>query len=105
MTLQDVYQALMSLKLPIAYYSFLEGQAPDVPYIIYYNPEDTVLKADNTNYIKHKRIIVEVYTPQKDIELENQIETLFDELSFIYTKQETYLQSERMYMLAYDFFI
>ena len=41
MELQELYKHLKALGMPIQYYSFQEGQVPELPYVIYYNPKIT----------------------------------------------------------------
>ena len=81
MELQELYKHLKALGMPIQYYSFQEGQVPELPYLIYYNPKKEFGLADNT--------------------IEMKLEELFKELKLQYTFDETYLKDERMYMLIY----
>jgi len=102
MTLQKLYTQLKTLQLPVQYYMFQEGQAPDLPYIIYYNPSEQHANADNFTWHVSKDVIVEVYSEFKDLSLEDKLKQLFDTNKLTYTFQETYLNDERMYMLAYQ---
>ena len=102
MTLQELYKQLKHLQLPVQYYMFQEGQAPDLPYIIYYNPSEQHLNADNFTLFVTKDVIIEVYSEFKDLSLEDKLKELFDKNKLTYTFQETYLKDERMYMLAYQ---
>ena len=96
MTLQELYKQLKQLQLPVQYYMFQEGQAPDLPYIIYYNPSEQHLNADNFT------LFVTKDSKFKDLSLEEKLKQLFDTNKLTYTFQETYLKDERMYMLAYQ---
>lgn len=102
MTLQELYKQLKNLQLPVQYYMFKEGQAPDLPYIIYYNPSEQHLNADNFTLFVTKDVIIEVYSKFKDLSLEEKLKQLFDTNKLTYTFQETYLKEERMYMVAYQ---
>lgn len=102
MTLQELYRQLKQLQLPVQYYMFQEGQAPNLPYIIYYNPSEQHLNADNFTIFVTKDVIIEVYSEFKDLSLEDKLKELFDKNKLTYTFQETYLKDERMYMLAYQ---
>ena len=102
MTLQKLYRQLKQLQLPVQYYMFQEGQAPNLPYIIYYNPSEQHENADNATLHISKDVIIEVYSEFKDLSLEDKLKQLFDTNKLTYTFQETYLKDERMYMLAYQ---
>lgn len=102
MTLQELYRQLKKLQLPVQYYMFQEGQAPNLPYIIYYNPSEQHENADNATLHVSKDVIIEVYSEFKDLSLEDKLKELFDKNKLTYTFQETYLKDERMYMLAYQ---
>ena len=67
MTLQELYKQLKQLQLPVQYYMFQEGQAPDIPYIIYYNPSEQHENADNSTLHVSKDVIIEVYSEFKDL--------------------------------------
>ena len=102
MTLQKLYTQLKTLQLPVQYYMFQEGQAPDLPYIIYYNPSEQHANADNLTFHVSKDVIVEVYSEFKNLSLESKLKELFDKNKLTYTFQETYLKEDRMYMVAYQ---
>ena len=101
-TLQELYKQLKTLQLPVQYYMFQEGQAPDLPYIIYFNPSEQHANADNFTWLISKDVIVEVYSEFKDLSLEDKLKELFDKNKLTYTFQEIYLKEERMYMVAYQ---
>lgn len=101
-TLQELYTQLKTLQLPVQYYMFQEGQAPNLPYIIYYNPSEQHENADNATLHISKDVIIEVYSEFKDLSLEDKLKQLFNKNKLTYTFQETYLKEERMYMLAYQ---
>ena len=102
MTLQKLYTQLKTLPLPVQYYMFQEGQAPALPYIIYFNPSEQHANADNLTFHVSKDVIVEVYSEFKNLSLEDKLKELFDKNKLTYTFQETYLKEERMYMVAYQ---
>lgn len=101
-TLQELYKKLKNLGIPVQYYMFQEGQEPNLPYIIYYNPSEQHLNADNFTLFVTKDVIIEVYSKFKDLSLEEKLKELFDTNKLTYTFQETYLKEERMYMVAYQ---
>lgn len=105
MTLETIYKQLLTLDMPVAYYSYPEELAPPLPYLIYFNPDSETFSADNRTYIKNRRIIVELYTIQKNTELEKKVEVLLHQLQLPFSVQETYIDSEKMFMVSYEFYI
>lgn len=105
MTQQELYQALKSLGLPVAYSHFTETAGkpiPDPPYIIYLASTPNDFKADNRNYHKIRGYQIELYTAKKDLAVEKLLEDKLDELELPYTGLETFLESESMYQRIYD---
>ncbi len=105
MTQQELYQALKSLGLPVAYSHFTETTGkpvPDPPFITYLATYSSDFQADNRNYKKIRNFQVELYTSKKDLAAEKLLEDLLDELELPYTESETYLESESLYQRIYD---
>lgn len=102
MTYKEVSTMIKSIGLPYAYYQFPEGTAEAPPFICFYWSEDNDLKADNINYQKIERLNIELYTDNKDYENEANIETVLTNNSVVWSKSETYIDSERLYMVLYE---
>ena len=102
MTYKEVSTMVKSIGLPYAYYQFPEGTAEAPPFICFYWSEDNDLKADNINYQKIERLNIELYTDNKDYENEANIETVLTNNSVVWSKSETYRDSERVYMVLYE---
>lgn len=102
MTYKEVSTMVKSIGLPYAYYQFPEGTAEAPPFICFYWSEDNDLKADNINYQKIERLNIELYTDNKDYENEANIETVLTNNSVVWSKSETYIDSERLYMVLYE---
>lgn len=84
------------LKIPCAYYQFATPQEP--PYLVYIIGRND-FNADNENYQKIARVSIELYTDNKEPEMEATIETL---LPFSYVYDSSYIESEKMYMTTYE---
>ena len=93
---------LEKLDIPIQYRAFESGQAPELPYLIFYENDSDNVFADNHNYFDVLNIICELYTDEKDIELETKLHKLFYDNEIEYNSTETYIDSENMYLKAYD---
>ena len=68
---------LEQLEIPIQYQAFQVGHAPSLPYLIFYENDSDNIFADNSNWFDVLNIICELYSDEKDIELENKLHKLF----------------------------
>lgn len=102
MTLPELKDKLKMLNLPIAYRCFAVGQVPEFPYIVYYVDEDIGFYADDTVYYEGCAVTIEVYTGQKDLQLEKKVKELLNENELPYESYESFLDSENMYLKAYE---
>lgn len=100
MTYKEVKTLLSSAGIPVVYYQWPEGQAPEPPYLVFYYPGDNDFKADDSNYSKIRELTVELYTDQKDFALEETVESILSPL--VYSRNEAYLDTERMFMVSYE---
>ena len=100
MTYPEVKTLLETTGLPVVYYQWPDGHAPDPPYIVFYFPGDNDFIGDNSNYQKIRELTVELYTDCKDFALEETVEEVMSGL--VYSRYETYIDSERMYQVVYE---
>lgn len=102
MTTAEVASMIGSIGLDYAYYQFPEasGQAP--PFVLFYYPEDNDFVADGCNYVKKCRLIIELYTDNKDFTTEAAVEAVLTANGFVYSRSETYIDSERMYEVIFQ---
>lgn len=101
MTTQEVFSMLSGINIPVAYYQFPDDTVKAPPFICFFYTNSVDVLADNTNYQKVERLVVELYTDNKDFSLESQVETALNNKELVYTRDETYLDSERMYEVIY----
>lgn len=103
MTYKDVNTMIASLGLPYAYNEFSNGTGIAPPFICFlYGETSDDLIADNYNYQMIRPLIIELYSDNKDFALEAQIENTLIRCRLPFDRQETYLESERMYMVTYQ---
>ena len=102
MNLMEFKAELEQLEIPIQYQAFASGQAPQLPYLIFYENDSDNIFADNHNYFDVLNVACELYTDEKDIELETKLQKLLYDLEIEYNSTETYIDSENMYLKAYD---
>lgn len=102
MTYKQVATMIASLKIPYAYYQFPEGTEQACPFICFFFTVSNDLAADNANYQKIRTLSIELYTDNKDFTLEQAVESLLNTNGLVYTREESYLNSERMYMVTFN---
>lgn len=102
MTYKEVNTMLSSVGIPYAYNQFDNDTPQEPPFICFLYDHDDDLIADNTNYQLIRMLSVELYTDTKDFELEQTVEDVLNVNGLVYSKQETYLESERMYMITFE---
>ena len=92
------------LKCDYEYNSFKVGSAPDPSetYLIFNYPNREDAYADNQNYAKITALDLEFYSDKKRIESEIIIEDFLETNELLYTKTESFLDSEQMYMVLYE---
>ena len=92
---------IAGIGIPYAYYQFPKATAEPPPFICFYYPGSADFMADNINYAKINELTIELYTNEKDFDLEAQVEAALTAHDLPYTREETWLDSERMNMVVY----
>lgn len=100
MTQAELFQALKSLGLPVAYGAF--NPAPPPPFITYQFAYDGDKIADNHNYVEIGNYQIELYTVNKDLAREKLIQDKLKELRIPYSKSEAWLESEKLRQVIYE---
>ena len=102
MTYKEVATMISEVEIPYAYYQFSEGTAQPCPFIVFYYPGRDDFIADDQNYSLVTRLIMELYTDDKDFELEAAVEGVWSSHGLVFTKSENYIDSEKMYQIIYE---
>ncbi|MFX4263123.1 hypothetical protein ACOBQJ_13125 [Pelotomaculum propionicicum] len=105
MTQAELYTALKTLGLPVAYREFKsipENPAPAPPFICYQFKDDDDIKADNQNYFGINNFDIELYTEKKDPASEASIENMLKTNRLPYTKREFFIESEDLIQVIYE---
>ena len=102
MTHNEVFEVLEELNLPIAYDHFAEGESPDPPFLVFLLPGSNHFGAVGKVYRKITELDIELYTDYKDPDTEALLEDVLDAHNIFYTKDETYIESERLYEVIYS---
>ena len=102
MTYQEVATMVASIGVPYAYYQFPEGTAQPTPFVCFYFDNSDDLVADNTNYQRIRPLVIELYTDNKDFAAEENVETALNSAGLVYSRSETFIDSERLYEVIFS---
>lgn len=102
MTRKQIADMIKGIGLPCAYNQFEEAEAPDAPpFICFFYPNSNDLFADNVNYATIAVLVIELYSDNVDYEHEAAIETALTANELPYSRQQEYIDTERMYQTTY----
>ena len=101
MALDDLF-TILNAVYPTAYWSFPEKQAPDMPYLVFFEESSDNLGADNRVYFQRKRIAVELMTKTKNPSAEAAVEAVLDANDIFWQKTETHLDDEDAFEVIYS---
>jgi hypothetical protein len=93
---------LNSIGLPYAYYQFPDNTEQPPPFICFYYDSSRDLMADNKNYQKIERLVVELYTKEKDFSTEATVESTLTSNGLTYSRAEQFLDDQHMMVEVYD---
>ena len=102
MTYQEINKMIESFGLPYAYYQFPEGTKQATPFVVFYFVNSDDLYAENSNYQRIEVLNIELYTSEKDFDIEGVIEEFLSDNGLSYYKEENYINSEKMWQIAYE---
>ena len=100
MTQTELFTALLTLGLPVAYSHFKEARLP--PFICYLYRYNNDLKADNTNADSADAYDIEFYAAAKDPVNEAAIEAMLTTNQLPYSKTENWISEENMLQVTYE---
>lgn len=101
--MEELLKIIKETGIPFAYDHFAEGESPDPPFICYLLPGSNNLAADGRVYFKMNEVRIELYTDTKDLSVEQQLEDVLDAHEVFYNKSETWIDSEKLYEVLYQF--
>ena len=93
---------LERMNIPFRYFLFEEKEAVEPPFLVWYLPESNNFFADGIVYEKIARLNLELYTDQKDFELEERLESLLETEDMAWNKTEAFLDEEQLYEVLYE---
>ena len=101
MTYQEIAAMVAAVGVPYAYYQFPENTGREPPFICFFFPESQDFYADNCAYAPAVKLVMELYTDNKDFTLEAAVERVLTENGLAWKREEEYLDSERMFLQIY----
>ncbi len=101
--MKELLNKLKEMDIPFAYDHFAEGESPKPPFICYLLPGTDNFSADGRVYLKVNQVNIELYTDFKDLSVESKVETVLDNHGIFYDKSETWIESEKIYEVLYQF--
>jgi len=101
--MDKLYDMMAEIPFPSAYDHFAEGESPEPPFITYLCPGSDNFFADGKVYLTITQIHIELYTDEKNPEVEKQVEDVLTRHGFTYEKSEVWIASEKLYEVLYSF--
>lgn len=102
MTREEVAAMVSAVGIPYAYYQFDDKTAADPPFICFFYGNSEDLVADNQNYQTIERLYIELYTDEKDFNLEATVEGILKNWGLPFYKSEEHIDSEKLYEVVYE---
>lgn len=102
MTRKEVAQMVDSIGLPYAYYQFDEDTAQAPPFVVFFFSSSNDLYADQTNYQRIDSLSIEFYSSEVDFDTEETIEAILNDAGLTFYKEQSFIESERIWQTAYD---
>lgn len=102
MTYKEVSDMIATIGLDYAYYQFEDNTELKPPFVCFYYPESDDVYADNSNYAGVRRLVIELYTDNKDFESEATIEAVLAGAGLSWAKTEQYIDTEQMWQVVYN---
>lgn len=101
MSHKEVYAAVSSV-VPCRHMTWGDEKKPKLPWAVYYC-EDSPFGADDQMWAITHDWTVELYEERRDAALEKKLGDAINEAFGPYTKKESWVKSEGMLMVTYDF--
>ena len=101
--MEELLAIIKEMGIPFAYDHFAEGESPEPPFICYLLPGSDNFAADGRVYYKINEVRIELYTDTKDLSVEQKLEDVLDAHEIFYEKSETWIESEKLYEVLYQF--
>lgn len=102
MTKGKIEEMLNGIGIEYRYHHFETDEAINPPFICWIVPGTNNFSADGEVYLNATELNIELYTDQKNFELESMVEEQLNKNGIFWNKSETYIESEKMYEVLYE---
>jgi hypothetical protein len=102
MTREQIEHMLDGTEIEYRYHHFETEEAVNPPFICWLIPGTENFSADGIVYLNINELNIELYTDQKDFDLERRVEKQLDDNGIFWDKSEVYIESENMYEVLYE---
>lgn len=99
---EKIEQILKETRIPFRYHHFETDEAVNPPFICWLSPGSDNFSADGKVYHRADEVDIELYTDERDFELEEKIEAILDKNELFWNKTELYIESENMFETLYE---
>lgn len=96
-----IRELLNSSGIPFAYHIW--KNPPALPWGVYRFANTSEMYADGILFFAVKQGQIELYTDKKQPEVEQKLEDILTSEGIAFSKSETYIESEQMYQILYEF--
>ena len=101
--MDKILELMAGIDIPSAYDHFAEGESPEPPFITYLLPRSNNFSADGRVYLRVTEVHIELYTDEKNPEVEDRVEAVLDAHEIFYDKTEVWIEAEKLYEVLYSF--
>ena len=103
MTAHEVKEMMEELSIPTSYFKFDEGRTVQPPFAVWYFGESNDVYADDRNYVPISSLVIELYTDEIDLEIQQEIQNLLTEHELPYIRTEpNYIEEELLYEVDFE---
>lgn len=100
MTLTDIANMIASIGYPWDYSHAKETHK--TPYLVYYYPSENDVFADNSNMVNKRQLFVELFTNEKNLTAEANVESALKANGLTWYKQTDFLSDELIFQTTYE---
>ena len=100
MTHDDLLTILNSTDLPVAYSHFSKSQS--APFVVFLRTNSDNVYADDSIVNQFNNYRIELYTDKKEAKTEKLVEDALLENGINYTIDESYIESEKRFLIVYE---
>lgn len=101
MTIEEFVSVLQESDIPVTHYQWPVGEVPDLPYLVYLIPQSDCEYGDNISWAEISEINVELYSKQRNFQLEDRLKEIFNAHELPYTTEFNYIKSEKMFQTVF----